>query len=41
MHDFVEIRGGDGLDPNLMRVAVDYCGVKSLPSKLIYLMNSG
>ncbi|GFT43683.1 corticotropin-releasing factor-binding protein [Nephila pilipes] len=33
IHDYVEIRGGDGLDPNLMKMAVDYCGLKSLPSK--------
>ncbi|GFQ73980.1 corticotropin-releasing factor-binding protein [Trichonephila clavata] len=32
IHDYVEIRGGDGLDPNLMKVAIDYCGLKSLPS---------
>ncbi|XP_015917862.2 corticotropin-releasing factor-binding protein [Parasteatoda tepidariorum] len=33
IHDYVEIRGGDGLDPNLMKVAVDYCGMRSLPSE--------
>ncbi|KAF8783335.1 Corticotropin-releasing factor-binding like protein [Argiope bruennichi] len=33
IHDYVEIRGGDGLDPNLMKLAVDYCGLKSRPSE--------
>ncbi|PRD19816.1 UNVERIFIED_CONTAM: Corticotropin-releasing factor-binding protein [Trichonephila clavipes] len=33
IHDYVEIRGGDGLDPNLMKVAIDYCGLNSLPSE--------
>ncbi|KAI1289745.1 Corticotropin-releasing factor-binding protein [Halotydeus destructor] len=29
--DFVEIRGGDGLDPDLMEVADTFCGVDSKP----------
>lgn len=33
IHDFVELRGGDGLDPNLMNLAVDYCGLKSQPKE--------
>ncbi|KAG8186172.1 hypothetical protein JTE90_011996 [Oedothorax gibbosus] len=31
INDYVEIRGGDGLDPNLMKTAIDYCGMKSQP----------
>lgn len=37
IHDFVEIRGGEGLDPSLMKVALDFCGLKSLPGKKIYI----
>lgn len=33
MEDYVEIRGGDGLDPHLMTIAEDFCGVDSIPSK--------
>ncbi|RWS29993.1 corticotropin-releasing factor-binding protein-like protein [Leptotrombidium deliense] len=33
LKDYVEIKGGDGLDPGLMMVAEDFCGVKSTPSK--------
>jgi len=41
MRDYVEIRGGDGLDPHLMTIAEDFCGVDSMPSKLtIYLIKS-
>jgi len=41
MQDYVEIRGGDGLDPHLMTIAEDFCGVDSTPSKLTitYLFN--
>lgn len=31
LRDYVEVRGGDGLDPNLMKVAIDFCGLKSIP----------
>jgi len=34
MEDYVEIRGGDGLDPHLMTIAEDFCGVASIQSKL-------
>ena len=29
--DFVEFRGGDGLDPSLMDSAGDFCGIDSTP----------
>lgn len=32
MDDYVEIKGGDGLDPDLMNDAQDFCGVDSIPS---------
>lgn len=33
MSDYVEIRGGDGLDPGMMSVAEDFCGLDSFPRK--------
>lgn len=32
LNDFVEVRGGDGLDPAQMNVVADYCGLQSIPS---------
>ncbi|XP_054716565.1 corticotropin-releasing factor-binding protein-like [Uloborus diversus] len=31
LRDWMEIRGGDGLDPQMMRVATDFCGVSKMP----------
>ncbi|GIX85662.1 corticotropin-releasing factor-binding protein [Caerostris extrusa] len=28
--DYVEVRGGDGLDPSMMSVAEDFCGMDSV-----------
>ncbi|XP_023220069.1 corticotropin-releasing factor-binding protein-like isoform X1 [Centruroides sculpturatus] len=36
MADYVEIRGGDGLDPGLMSVAEDFCGLDSFPNIYLY-----
>lgn len=36
MEDYVEVLGGDGLDPHLMTTAEDFCGVDSIPSELCY-----
>ncbi|RWS09067.1 corticotropin-releasing factor-binding protein-like protein, partial [Dinothrombium tinctorium] len=33
LKDYVEIKGGDGLDPGQMVVAEDFCGVDSAPSQ--------
>ncbi|CAL1287070.1 unnamed protein product [Larinioides sclopetarius] len=32
--DYVEVRGGDGLDPSMMTVAEDFCGMDSVPEFL-------
>lgn len=31
LEDYVEVRGGDGLDPSMMSVAEDFCGMDSVP----------
>lgn len=31
--DYVEVRGGDGLDPSMMSVAEDFCGMDSVPGE--------
>ncbi|GBL77422.1 Corticotropin-releasing factor-binding protein [Araneus ventricosus] len=31
--DYVEVRGGDGLDPSMMTVAEDFCGMDSVPGR--------
>ena len=33
--DYVELRGGDGLDPSSMEIAADFCGVDSLPGAFL------
>ncbi|UYV60578.1 CRHBP [Cordylochernes scorpioides] len=33
MRDYVEIRGGSGLDPARMALAEDFCGTDSIPGK--------
>nr|XP_042908800.1 corticotropin-releasing factor-binding protein [Parasteatoda tepidariorum] len=33
LEDYVEVRGGDGLDPGMMTVAEDFCGLDSLPGR--------
>lgn len=38
--DYVEILGGDGLDPDLMSVAEDFCGTDSLPSNTPLLLHA-
>ncbi|XP_054713089.1 corticotropin-releasing factor-binding protein-like [Uloborus diversus] len=33
LEDYVEVRGGDGLDPSMMSVAEDFCGTDSVPGR--------
>lgn len=33
LSDYVEIKGGNGLDPGMMEVAEDFCGLDSTPNK--------
>ncbi|KFM62210.1 Corticotropin-releasing factor-binding protein, partial [Stegodyphus mimosarum] len=33
LEDYVEVRGGDGLDPSMMSVAEDFCGMDSVPGR--------
>lgn len=33
LSDYVELRGGDGLDPAAMEAAGNFCGMESMPGK--------